>query len=68
MGSLAFARGFFITKKEALDLGVLKWAGSTEEENLRLPQVRERLNQRKWGAVGAIFMTAGFVLQLISII
>lgn len=65
LGSMAFARGLFITKKKALRLGVSRWASEKEEENLKLPQVEERLKQRTWGIVGAILVTLGFVIQLI---
>lgn len=68
LGSLAFARGLFISKKEALRLGVSRWSGSTDEENLKLPQVQDRLIQRKWGVIGALLVTIGFVLQLTSLV
>ena len=47
LGGLSLARGFFISKKEALELGVSKWVSDKEEENLNLPQVRDRLKQRR---------------------
>lgn len=63
LGSLSLAGGLFISKKEALDLGVSRWAGETEEENLKLPQVKDRLKQRTWGIIGAILLIIGFALQ-----
>lgn len=68
VGSLAFAKGLFISKEEALRLGVSRWSGSTDEENLKLPQVQDRLVQRKWGIIGAILVTVGFILQLLVLI
>jgi len=68
LGSLSFARGFFISKKEALRLGVSRWSSDKEEENLKLPQVQDRLKQRRWGFVGAILVTIGFLLQLFALI
>ncbi len=68
LGSLAFAKGLFISQKEALRLGVSRLSGSTDEENLKLPQVQDRLIQRKWGVIGAILLIIGFVLQLIVLI
>ena len=64
LGSLAFAKGLFISQKEALRLGVSRYSGSTDEENLKLPQVQDRLTQRKWSVIGSVFVTVGFVLQL----
>ena len=67
LGSLCFARGFFISKGRALELGVSRLSG-TEEDDLKLPQVKERLEQRKWGVVGAIFIFIGFLFQLFLLI
>lgn len=65
LGSLALAKGLFISQKEALILGVSRLSGNTDEENLKLPQVQDRLLQKKWGVIGAILLIVGFVLQLI---
>ncbi len=67
LGSIAFAKGLFISQKEALRLGVSRWGG-TDEENLKLPQVQDRLAQRKWGVIGGVLLLIGFVLQLIVLI
>lgn len=45
LGSLSLARGLFISRKQALNLGVGRWSGSTDEENFKLPQVQDRLIQ-----------------------
>lgn len=66
LGSLSLARGLFISKKEALELGVSRWAGETDEENLKLPQVEDRLRQKKWGIIGGILLFSGFTLQLLG--
>lgn len=67
LGSIAFAKGLFISQKEALRLGVSRWGG-TDEENLKLPQVQDRLTQRKWGVIGGVLLLVGFLLQLIALI
>ncbi|MES2223939.1 MAG: hypothetical protein V4469_03325 [Patescibacteria group bacterium] len=67
LGSIAFAKGLFISQKEALRLGVSRWSG-TDEENLKLPQVQDRLSQRKWGVIGGVLLLVGFILQLIVLI
>ena len=64
LGSLALARGLFISKKEILKLSVSRWAGETDDENSKLPQVQDRLRQKKWGIIGAILLLIGFALQL----
>lgn len=67
LGSIAFAKGLFISQKEALRLGVSRWGG-TDEQNLKLPQVQDRLTQRKWGVIGGVLLLVGFILQLIVLI
>lgn len=67
LGSLSFARGLFITKKQAIKLGVSRFCGETDEENLKLPAVADRLNQRRWGIIGMIFISFGLIFELISI-
>lgn len=68
LGSIAFAKGLFISQKEALRLGVSRYSGSTDEANLKLPQVQDRLTQRKWGVIGGVLLLIGFVLQLIVLV
>lgn len=64
LGSLCFCRGLFISKKDAIKLGVSRWSGETEEENLKLPQVQDRLQQRRWGIAGAVLVALGFFFQI----
>jgi hypothetical protein len=64
LGGLSLARGVFISQKEALKLGVGRWAGSTDEENLKLPQVHDKLKQRNWGVFGAILLSIGTGVQI----
>lgn len=66
LGSLSLVRGLFISRRKALELGLPRWAGATDEENLKLPQVQDRLKQKKWGIIGAILLFTGFTLQLLG--
>ena len=45
VGALILASGLIIGRERALELGVPRYASDNEEENLRLPQVRDRLIQ-----------------------
>jgi len=67
MGGLSFARGLFISNKKAIELGVSRWGGNTDQENLKLPAVKDRIEQRKYGIIGAIFSILAFVLQIVVI-
>ncbi len=67
IGGLAFGKGLFISKKQAIELGVSRWGGDTDVENLKLPAVKDRLEQRKWGTIGVIFSLIAFILQVIGL-
>ena len=67
MGSISLAKGLLISKKQAIELCVSRFCGSNDEENLKLPAVKDRLNQRNWGITGIIFLVMGLVLQLMSL-
>lgn len=52
VGSTMLSYGLFINKKDAIELGVSRFCGDSEEENLKLPQIQDRLKQSrnaKWG-------------------
>ena len=68
LGGLSFAKGLFISKKKAVELGVSRWSGNTEEENLKLPAVKDRIGQRKYGIIGAILISLAFISQVIEAI
>ena len=66
LGSIFFASSLFISKQTALKLGTSRYCGETEEENLKLPAVRDRLDQRNWGIAGAVSISVGLILQFSS--
>jgi len=66
LGAISLAIGLFISKKEAIRLGVSRVSGETEEEKIKLPAVQDRLKQRKYGIIGAVLLFIGFILQLLE--
>jgi hypothetical protein len=66
LGSLSLARGLFISKYEATQLGMSRWGAETDKENLQLPAVRDRLRQRKWGSIGAILLLIGSAFLILG--
>jgi hypothetical protein len=66
IGTLFFTLTQFIPKKEAIELGVSRFSGGTDEENLQLPMVKMFLKQAKNAKIGFGFVTIGFLLELIS--
>ncbi len=66
IGAGILSYGLIISKKSAIELGVSKWAGSTDEENLKLPQAKDRMNQSRNAIIGLIFLASGFILQIVA--
>jgi hypothetical protein len=66
IGAMILAHGLIIDQKFAIDLGTSKWSGETTEENLKLPQVKDRLKQSKNTVIGLIFFIIGFIFQIIA--
>ena len=65
-GTIFLSYGLIITKKDALELGVSRLCGD-DEDNLELPQVKDRLKQSKNATVGLVFLLVSFLLQMIVI-
>ena len=66
IGSFVLVTGLIISKKEAIKLGVSRISGSTDEQNLTLPQVADRLKQSNRAIIGLGFLFIGFLLQAIG--
>jgi hypothetical protein len=63
-GAVVLARGLMITNEDAISLGLSRFAGETEEENLRQPAVRDRLIQSRNAKIGLVLLVLGFLGQL----
>ena len=68
LGATFIAYGLIISKEKAVELGISRWSSKIAEENLKLPQVRDRLKQSKNAKVGVAFLTIGFLLQLMALL
>jgi hypothetical protein len=66
VGAAVLATGLFISKERAIELGVSRVAGDTDDENLRLPAVKDRLNQSGRAVIGLSVLALGFALQAIG--
>ena len=66
IGAAIIAVPLVVSKQKAVEVGVMRLSGSTLEENLRLPAVRDRLQQSRLAKWGLGLLTLGFVLQLIG--
>jgi hypothetical protein len=63
-GAIFLSYGLIITKKDAIDLGVSRICGDSDEDNLKLPAVQDRVKQSRNAKIGVIFLVTGFLFQL----
>ncbi len=64
IGVSLLAWGLFASKKTALELGLARWAGGTDDENLTQPAVVDRLKQSRFAMFGLPILVAGFACQI----
>lgn len=67
-GAIFLAYGLIISKREAMNLGLSKFGGETDEQNLKLPQVQDRIKQSRNAIFGLIFLVLGFSFQIGSVL
>ena len=65
-GSCILASGLFIGKQQAIELSVSRYSDDPESEQLKLPQVRDRLRQSSKAKVGLAFLLLGNILQVLG--
>jgi hypothetical protein len=67
VGTIVVVSAVLTSKERAIEAGVPRLAGDTDDdENLKLPAVRDRLNQSRKAAIGVGLLVAGFGLQAIG--
>ena len=64
IGVSLLAWGLFASKKTAIELGATRWVGKTDDENLTLPAVADRLKQSRFAMFGLPILVAGFLCQI----
>jgi hypothetical protein len=65
-GAIILTSGLLIGQEKALELGVAVYADETDEGNLKLPQVRDRLAQAFRAKMGLALLVLGFVGQAVG--
>ena len=65
-GSVIITLDLFKSKKHAIEIGLSRWSGDTDEEKLRLPPVQQLLEQSRHAKCGFVLITIGFFLQIIG--
>jgi len=68
VGAYFLARNFIISKERAIELGVSRVCSDDPKENLKLPAVKDRLNQRRDAVIGLILIGIGISLGIIGLL
>ena len=68
LGAYIAARAVRLTDQQAVEIGVSRGAGSTVEENLKLPAVQTLLRQSRGASRGFWLIFAGAILQAVGTI
>jgi len=66
LGVIIFAMGLIIPRRRALEVGVARIPGESDEENCNLPAVCDRLRQARRARLGLLFLVLGFALQILG--
>lgn len=56
-----------ISDKRALERGISKWSGDTDEKNLGQAQVKDLLTQSRNAKIGVGLLALGFLLQIVAV-
>ena len=68
IGTGLLAKATIVSKKDAIELGVPRVGGDTNEENLKLPSVQFFLRQSCIAKLGLLIVIGGIIFQIILII
>ena len=68
VGTGFLAKATIVSNKDAIELGVSRVAGDTDEENLKLPAVQFFLKQSRRARIGLTIVLFGFFFQIILLI
>ena len=63
-GTAVLAYGLIISKEQAIELGVTRVAYDEHSENVKLPQVADRLKQSKNAIIGLSLSAVGYGLAI----
>jgi hypothetical protein len=66
VGAAVLAAGLIVSKERDIELGASRLAGETDDENLRLPAVSDRLMHARWAVIALVLLVLGFGLQAIG--
>jgi len=66
LGAVVAAKAVIVTPDQALEIGQSRWSADTKEENLKLPAVRNLVEQSAAARNGLLLIALGTLLQIIG--
>ena len=66
LGAVLLAIGLIIPRKRAIKAGVSRMSDDTDEKNIYLPHVQDRLRESKYASLGVLLIIIGFILQILG--
>ena len=66
IGAFVLTKSLIISHDQAIQLGVARHSSPRQEENIELPQVKDRIDQSKNAKIGLFILLFGFLLQIIG--
>lgn len=67
VGAWITASAVILKQADAIHIGVPRWAGDTDEENLKMPMVQNLLASSRGARRGLLFIAGGTALQIVPI-
>lgn len=66
VGGWTLASILIMSKKQAINAGVTRWASKEEDVNLRLPMVQLFIEQSRRTVLGMTIITVGYLMQIVG--
>lgn len=67
VGAWITARAVILKEVDAINIGLPRWAGETDEENLQMPMVQNLIASSRGARRGLLFIASGTALQIVPI-
>jgi hypothetical protein len=65
-GVIVLAWGLIISRKQALNVGVSRFAEESDKKNVSLPNVQNEIRKSRFALIGVILLSIGFLFQIIG--
>lgn len=67
VGAILLGSGYLVSTKKAVEDNVSRYAYDTDEENKKLPAIRNVLKQRQLTIAGLVILSLGLILEIVKL-